>query len=66
MCIIPMSASASCQDIRFSDGSRFCFDIKRINSSTFEAQVSSKSTSSSISCNLTLPDNRSVSLNNCE
>ena len=61
-----MSASASCQDIRFSDGSRFCFDIKRINSSTFEAQVSSKSTSSSISCNLTLPDNRSVSLNNCE
>lgn len=66
MCFLSWSASASCQDIRFSDGSRFCFDIKKIDSRTFEAQVSSKSTSSSISCNLTLPNNRSVSLSNCE
>jgi hypothetical protein len=61
-----MSASASCQDIRFNDGSRFCFDIKKVNSSTYDAQVSSKSTSSSISCSLTLPNNRVVSLSNCE
>ena len=61
-----MSASASCQDIRFNDGSRFCFDIKKVNSSTYDAQVSSKSTSSSISCSLTLPNNRTVSLSNCE
>ena len=66
MCILPMSASASCQDIRFNDGSRFCFDIKKVNSSTYDAQVSSKSTSSSISCSLTLPNNRVVSLSNCE
>ena len=66
MCILPMSASASCQDIRFNDGSRFCFDIKKVNSSTYDAQVSSKSTSSSISCSLTLPNNRTVSLSNCE
>ena len=66
MCFFSWTASASCQDIRFSDGGRFCFDIKRIDSKTFEAQVSSKSTSSSISCTLTLPNNKTVSLSNCE
>ena len=66
MCIFSWTASASCQDIRFSDGSRFCFDIKKVDSKTFDAQVSSKSTSSSISCTLTLPNNRTVTLSNCE
>ena len=66
MCFFSWTASASCQDVRFSDGSRFCFDIRKIDSKTFEAQVSSKSTSSSISCTLTLPNNRTVTLSNCE
>jgi hypothetical protein len=65
-CIIPSFASAGCQDVRFSDGSRFCFDIKKINSSTFEAQISSNTTSSALSCALTLPNNRVVWLSNCE
>jgi hypothetical protein len=66
MCLLPSFASAGCQEVRFSDGNRFCFDIRKINSSTFEAQVSSKSMSTSLSCVLTLPNNRSVSLSNCE
>ena len=57
---MPSFASAGCQDVRFSDGSRFCFDIKKINSSTFEAQISSNTTSSALSCALTLPNNRVV------
>lgn len=60
------SASASCQDIRFSDWNRFCFDIVKVNSSTFEAQTSSVSTSTSLSCTLRLPNNNEISLSNCK
>ena len=66
ICIFPAFASASCQDIRFSDWNHFCFDIKKVNSTTFEAQVSSKSVSTSLSCVLTLPNDKSITLSNCE
>ena len=48
------------------DGNRFCFDIKKINSNTYEAQTSSMSVTSTPSCTLKLPNNREVSLSRCE
>lgn len=62
----PLTTSASCQEIRFLNGNHFCFDIKKTSSSNFRAQTSSVYMSSSYSCTLRLPNNKSVSLKNCE
>ena len=61
-------ASADCQEIRFSNGEKFCFDIQKISSERFRASISktSLSTLSDLSCNLTLPNKTQVSLSRCE
>ena len=61
------SAFAWCQTISFTDGSSFCFDIAKTGTDTYRAEVSSSRVSSnSLSCKLTLPNNNRVDLPNCQ
>ncbi|MBB1557469.1 MAG: hypothetical protein HG439_003220 [candidate division SR1 bacterium] len=61
------SAFAGCQTISFTDGSSFCFDIAKTGTDTYRAEVSSSRVSSnSLSCKLTLPNNNRVDLPNCQ
>ncbi len=59
---------AGCQDIRFSNGDNFCFDLQKIGSERFQSKITSSSlqSSSDLSCNLTLPNGSQVSLPRCE
>ena len=58
---------AWCQTISFTDGSSFCFDIAKTGTDTYRAEVSSSRVSSnSLSCKLTLPNNNRVDLPNCQ
>ena len=60
-------AFAWCQTISFTDGSSFCFDIAKTGTDTYRAEVSSSRVSSnSLSCKLTLPNNNRVDLPNCQ
>lgn len=61
------AAFAWCQTISFTDGSSFCFDIAKTGTDTYRAEVSSSRVSSnSLSCKLTLPNNNRVDLPNCQ
>lgn len=61
------AAFAWCQTISFTDGSSFCFDIAKTGTDTYRAEVSSsRVSSSSLSCKLTLPNNNRVDLPNCQ
>ncbi|MBF0932107.1 MAG: hypothetical protein HXJ92_01735 [candidate division SR1 bacterium] len=61
------AAFAGCQTISFTDGSSFCFDIAKTGTDTYRAEVSSSRVSSnSLSCKLTLPNNNRVDLPNCQ
>ena len=61
------AAFAWCQTISFTDGSSFCFDIAKTGTDTYRAEVSSSRVSSnSLSCKLTLPDNNRIDLPNCQ
>lgn len=61
------AAFASCQTISFTDGSSFCFDIAKTGTDTYRAEVSSSRVSSnSLSCKLTLPNNNRIDLPNCQ
>ena len=61
------TTSAACQTISFTDGSSFCFDIAKTGTDTYRAEVSSSRVSSnSLSCKLTLPNNNRVDLPNCQ
>lgn len=61
-------ASADCQEIRFSNGEKFCFDIEKISTERFRTRISNSSlgTFSDLSCKLTLPNSTQVSLSRCE
>ena len=61
-------AAAECQEIRFSNGDKFCFDLQKIGSERFQSRVTSSSLSSKsdLSCRLTLPNGSQVSLPRCE
>lgn len=59
-------SSAACQTVKFSNGDNFCFDITKQSSTTFQAITSSRSLTSSLTCQLTLPDKKVVELANCE
>ena len=61
------AAFAWCQTISFTDGSSFCFDIAKTGTDTYRAEVSSSRVSSnSLSCKLTLPNNNRIYLPNCQ
>ena len=61
------AAFAWCQTISFTDGSSFCFDIAKTGTDTYRAEVSSSRVSSnSLSCKLTLPNNNRIDLPNCQ
>lgn len=61
------AAFAWCQTISFTDGSSFCFDIAKTGTDTYRAEVSSsRVSSSSLSCKLTLPNNNRIDLPNCQ
>ena len=58
------AAFAWCQTISFTDGSSFCFDIAKTGTDTYRAEVSSSRVSSnSLSCKLTLPNNNRITPN---
>ena len=61
-------AAAECQEIRFSNGDKFCFDLQKIGSERFQSRVTSSSLSSKsdLSCRLTLPNGSQISLPRCE
>ena len=61
------AAFAWCQTISFTDGSSFCFDIAKTGTDTYRAEISSsRVSSSSLSCKLTLPNNNRIDLPNCQ
>ena len=61
------AAFAWCQTISFTDGSSFCFDIAKTGTDTYRAEVSSSRVSSnSLGCKLTLPNNNRIDLPNCQ
>ena len=61
------AAFAWCQTISFTDGSSLCFDIAKTGTDTYRAEVSSsRVSSSSLSCKLTLPNNNRIDLPNCQ
>lgn len=61
------AAFAWCQTITFTDGSSFCFDIVKTGTDIYRAEVSSSRVSSnSLSCKLTLPNNNRIDLPNCQ
>ena len=61
-------AVAECQEIRFSNGDKFCFDLQKVGSERFQSRITSSSLSSNsdLSCRLTLPNGSQVSLPRCE
>ena len=61
-------ASAACQDIQFTDGQKFCFDIQKLNADRFQARISSSNLKSlsELSCRLKLPNGNEVALPRCE
>ena len=61
-------AAAECQEIRFSNGDKFCFDLQKVGSERFQSRITSSSLSSNsdLSCRLTLPNGSQVSLPRCE
>ena len=61
-------AAAECQEIRFSNGDKFCFDLQKVGSERFQSRITSSSLSSKsdLSCRLTLPNGSQISLPRCE
>lgn len=61
-------SAAECQEIRFSNGEKFCFDLQKVATERFQAKTSNSSVSafSDLSCSLRLPNGDQVSLSRCE
>lgn len=67
LAFLGIQTSAACQEIRFSDGQSFCFDLQKLETDRFQAKISSLNVDTKeLSCKLTLPNERSIELSGCE